>query len=167
MNTYASGTVDGYLYALNPIQQTFSKLLGPLVGLTSNTAPSGKHVLVTFTANNRLVTQIINTVNGTTQSIPFTALPEKCTWYSSDTFYCGIPASYPNGLYPDDWYKGVVSFSDVLWSYTISTQSAVQVAIPPQPIDMFRMESDPATGYLFFMNKNNYELWSYRVGGTD
>lgn len=167
LTTYASGTIDGYMYGLDPIKQTFSKLLGPFVGLTTNTAPDGKHVLATFTINNQLKTQVLDISNGTNQSIPFVVLPEKCVWYSSDIFYCGVPVNYPNGLYPDDWYKGLVSFSDVLWSYTLSTQSAVQVVVPPQPLDIFRMESDPTTGYLFFMNKNNYELWSYRVGGLD
>jgi hypothetical protein len=167
MTTYATGMIDGYLYGLNPTRQTFSKLAGPLVGLTTNTAPDGKHALVTYTSNNHLVTQILNLTNGATQNVPFIALPEKCTWYSFDTFYCGIPTSYPTGLYPDDWYKGLVSFSDVLWSYTLSTQSSAQVVVPRESLDMFRMESNPTTGYLFFMNKNNYELWSYRVGGVD
>ena len=82
-------------------------------------------------------------------------------------FYCGVPSSYPTGVYPDDWYKGLISFSDTLWSYSIAKQESVQVALPPQTIDIERMEAYPDAGYLFFMNKINNELWSYRIQGDD
>lgn len=167
LTTYASGRSEGYMYGLDPNKQTFSKLIGPLQGLTTKTSPNGTHAFATFTLDGQMISRVINLSTGAMQTVPFVTLPEKCTWYTNDVFYCGVPSSYPTGLYPDDWYKGKVNFSDVLWSYTVSTQQAGQVATPYQPIDIFRMESDTTTEYLFFMNKNNYELWSYRVGGSD
>ncbi len=167
LTTYASAVADGYMYGINPETKNFSKLLGPLQGLTTLTSPDGNNVLVTFVQNEQLTTQIINTNTGRSTKLPFITLPEKCTWYSNDQLFCGIPKSFTTAVYPDDWYKGVVSFSDVLWSYTVSTGRSVQIVEPKESLDIFRMESYPSIGYLFFMNKNNYELWSYRISGDD
>lgn len=167
MTTYASSGIDGYMYGLNPTSKTFSKMLGPLQGLTTLTSPDGIHAIIATTEAGQIVNKIVNLSNGTSQSLPFTVLPEKCAWYSNDMFYCGVPSSYPTGVYPDDWYKGLISFSDTLWSYSIAKQESVQVALPPQTIDIERMEAYPDAGYLFFMNKINNELWSYRIQGDD
>ena len=167
LTTYASAVADGYMYGINPETKTFSKLLGPYQALTTLTSPDGTKVLVEFTENERLTTKIINLNTGTAKTLPFVTLPEKCSWYSSDQLFCGIPKGFTTATYPDDWYKGNVGFSDVLWSYTVSTGRSVQIATPKESLDVFRMESYPDVGYLFFMNKNNYELWSYRIGGDD
>ncbi len=167
MTTYASGRTDGYMYGLNPVNKTFSKLLGPSVGLTTLTSPDGLYTLVSDTENNQLVTKIITLVNGTQRVLPFVTLPEKCSWYSNTQLFCGVPGSFTEALYPDDWYKGLVGFSDSIWEYDMGNDRTTQIATPTESIDIFRMDSYSAPGYLFFMNKNNYELWSYRVGGND
>lgn len=167
MTTYASASVDGYMYGLNPVSKTFSKMLGPLPGLTTLTSPDGIHTIIASFENGQMVNRIMNNSNGTNQPLPFTVLPEKCAWYNNDTFYCGVPSSYPTGTYPDDWYKGIISFSDALWSYSISKQESVQVALPPQTIDIERMEAYSDAGYLFFIDKITNQLWSYRIKGED
>lgn len=167
LTTYASGKIDGYMYGLNPTTKNFSKIIGPLQGLTTKTSPNGTHAIITFTMDNSMISRLINLETNIMQPLPFVTLPEKCTWYSNDIFYCGVPTSYPSGLYPDDWYKGKVIFTDTLWKYQVSTQQSTQVITPIQPINIFRIESDTETEYLFFMNKNTYELWSYRIGGDD
>jgi peptidoglycan hydrolase-like protein with peptidoglycan-binding domain len=167
LTTYASAVTDGYMYGLDPQNRTFSKLLGPYQGLTTLTSPDGTKVLAGFTENDQLATKIINLTNGTVKNLPFITLPEKCSWYSNDQLFCGIPKSFTTAIYPDDWYKGTIGFSDVIWSYIPSTGRSIQIATPNEPVDIFRMESYPDVGYLFFMNKNNYELWSYRISGDD
>jgi peptidoglycan hydrolase-like protein with peptidoglycan-binding domain len=167
MTTYASGTVGGYMYGLNPTTQTFSKILGPLQGLTTLTSPDGVHAIIATTENNTLVTRVVNLTTGTSETAPFVVLPEKCSWYSNDLFYCGVTQSFPTATYPDDWYKGLVNLSDTLWSYTLSTKESAQIAVPSQVLDIIKMESYPDSEYLFFINKITNELWSYRVGGED
>ncbi len=167
LTTYSAASVDGYMYGLNPVTNTFSKLLGPLRGLTTLTSPDGVHTLTATTEGNMLTTRLVDITTGTIQNMPFTTLPEKCAWYSNDILYCGIVNSFPTGTYPDDWYKGLVNLSDTLWSYTVSTKSVEQVAVPKQVIDIIKMESHPEAGYLFFINKISNELWSYRVGGAN
>lgn len=167
MTTYSAASVDGYMYGLNPTTNTFSKLLGPMRGLTTLTSPDGVHTLITTTENNILTTRLFDITNGANQPMPFTTLPEKCSWYSNDVVYCGVVNTFPTGIYPDDWYKGLINLSDTIWKYTISTKSVEQVAVPPQVVDIIKMESYPDAGYLFFINKITNELWSYRVGGED
>jgi hypothetical protein len=167
MTTYASGTIDGYMYGMKPENSSFVKLLGPLPGLTTNTSPNGRWVFATYTVNNQFVSRIIDLETGTQQSVPFVTIPEKCTWYSDVEIYCGVPTEFPSGLYPDDWYKGSVVFSDILWKYNRETKERLQLGTFQSPTDIFRIESYNDLGYLFFINKNNNELWSYRVGGDD
>lgn len=167
MTTYASAGIDGYMYGLNPTTKTFSKLLGPIQGLTTLTNPSGTYSLISTSGQNGLTFGLTNLSNGQTLSVPFKTLPEKCAWYSDDVFYCGVVTLFPNATYPDDWYKGLVTLSDTLWSYTISTKEARQLATPTQAIDIVKMKAFPDTEYLFFINNINNELWSYRIGGED
>jgi hypothetical protein len=167
MTTYASGNTTGYMYTLNPTTKSLSRVMGPLQGLTTLTSPTGNYVLLTNIENKKIVTKIVNIKTQTTQILPFVTLPEKCSWYSNDLLYCGVPNAITAGTYPDDWYKGVVGFSDNLWSYTVSTSRAVLVEQPDVPLNIFRMDSFVQPGYLFFMNKTTYELWSYRISGDN
>ena len=167
LTTYASGTVEGYMYQLNVQSNAFQKKLGPINGLTTNTNPSGTKTLISTWENNRLVNKIITLNNLETQTVSFTTIPEKCTWYNDDVLICGIPTTIPNGIYPDVWYKGISRFSDTLQKYTVSTDQLETLAIFPESVDVIRIESDKAAEYVFFMNKNTYELWSYRIGGND
>ncbi len=167
MTTYAASTFGGYMYGLDPTTQKFTKILGPTFGLTTLTSPDGKRVLISSIENRQLVIKVINLDTRSQKILPFSTLPEKCNWYTNDQLFCGVPNTLPVGTYPDDWYKGIISLSDSLWSYTLSTDRAVSVATPRESLDMFRMESFTTPEYLFFINKNNYELWSYRVGGTE
>jgi hypothetical protein len=167
MTTYASGNADGYTYFLNPVTKKFFKVLGPLRGLTTLTSPDGKYILESKVQNGQLTSVLLTLSTRSETVLPFTTLTEKCVWYSNDQFFCGVPNEFPAGMYPDDWYKGLVSFSDTLWSYTPSTNRAVSVVTPNESVDIFRMESYNNSEYLFFMNKNDYTLWSYRIGGQD
>ncbi len=167
LTTYAAGTVEGYMYQLNPQTNSFQKKLGPINGLTTNTNPSGTKTLISAWENNQLVTKIITLNNLQSTLVPFITLPEKCTWYNDDILICGVPNTIPQGVYPDVWYKGISRFSDTLQKYTLSTGELENLAVFPESVDVIRIESDKTAEYLFFMNKNTYELWSYRMGGND
>jgi hypothetical protein len=167
MTTYASGLTEGYMYSLDIPTQKFTKTLGPSTGLTTLTSPDGKSVSVSDSENGQLVLKIIDLTTRTQKILPFTTLSEKCVWYSNDQIYCGVPNTFPQGLYPDDWYKGVLSFSDTLWSYVLSTERAVSVITPAESVDIFRMEPYAKDENIIIMTKNDYTLWSYRIGGQD
>ncbi len=167
LTTYAAAGYDGYLYALNPTTTAFRKLLGPVNGLTTLMSPDEKNVLISSWENNRLVTQIVNTTTDERTIIPFVTLSEKCTWYTTDKIICGVPQSIGNYTYPDTWYKGITRFADSLQTYTLSTGEISTLANFPEAVDVIRIQTDNKTGYIFFMDKNNYNLWSYRLNGID
>jgi hypothetical protein len=152
---------------LNPRQQVFKKVLGPFNGLTTLSSPDGSKVLVTLVENQQLITRIITVAQGTVQNLPFTTYPEKCVWANNDQLYCGVPLSIPVAQHPDDWYKGLFGFADNLWGFTPSSGRSLQISAFPESIDVMRMQYDRTHEYLFFMNKNTYELWSYRIGGSE
>lgn len=167
LTTYAAGNYEGYSYTLDPNTTSLKKVLGPINGLTTNMSPDGKHILISSWENNQLVNKIINTTNNSSTIPPFITLPEKCTWYTVDEIICGVPQTVGNYTYPDAWYKGIARFSDSLQKYTLSTNTVETLAQFPESVDVIRIESDTKTEYVFFMNKNTYELWSYRIGGTE
>lgn len=167
LTTYAAGNYEGYTYVLNPNSTAFRKILGPINGLTTLMSPDETNILTSSWENNQLVTRIININNNQSTIVPFTTLSEKCTWYTADEIICGVPQALGTYIYPDTWYKGIARFADSLQKYTISTGQVETLAVFPEAVDVFRISADTKNEYVFFMDKNSYHLWSYRVSGID
>jgi hypothetical protein len=69
-----------------------------------------------------------------------------------------------NGLYPDDWYRGEVSFSDQIWKINLndgSTNMLIDPILIPdgEDIDATNLALDANEDYLFFINKKDSFLW--------
>ena len=67
----------------------------------------------------------------------------------------------PEALYPDDWYKGLVSFSDVLVKINAENLSASSFVLDPagagpDAVNLFLSEDEKT---LFFMNRRDNSLW--------
>jgi hypothetical protein len=57
-----------------------------------------------------------NMSTGSNIELPFFTLAEKCVWENGEEYlYCAVPTSLPLRELPDAWYKGQVSFDDVLY----------------------------------------------------
>ena len=71
--------------------------------------------------------------------------------------YCAIPPSVPRAEYPDAWYQGSVSFSDVFWKIDTATGAAFFLANPKEfgagNIDAVNPFLSDDERYLFFTNK--------------
>jgi hypothetical protein len=101
--------------------------------------------------------------------IPAIALmPEKCVASHSEKgmLFCGAPTSFDTQKkYPDDWYKGTVSFSDVLFKVN-APSSTVQVIADLEgesgrAIDIATIGVSPNGTLLYFINKNDNALWVF------
>jgi hypothetical protein len=95
-------------------------------------------------------------------------IPEKCTTSIRErgVLYCGAQTSFDSTKkYPDDWYKGVVSFSDTLFridapSSTVQILSALE-GESGRSIDIAQIGIDKNSEYLYFINKNDNTLWMF------
>lgn len=102
-------------------------------------------------------------------SIPIIALmPEKCAASGAEKgiLFCGVPTSFDETKkYPDDWYKGVATFSDRLFrvnapSSTIQTVSSLEQE-SGRPIDISFMGISTDGKLLYFINKYDNTLWAF------
>jgi len=160
---------SGYMYFLTT-GGTMTKALGNIAGLTTLTSPDLANAIFSSSNTGGFATGIYNFSKGTT--LAFTSnptLPEKCVWSKTvkTTAYCAVPVTIPVANYPDDWYKGNISFVDNIYKIDLKL-SAVQLvySLPKdQNIDAFNLFLDTKEENLYFTNKNDYYLWGLKVKG--
>ncbi|MFA6050438.1 MAG: hypothetical protein WC761_04550, partial [Candidatus Paceibacterota bacterium] len=165
VTTKPSGTVNGYGYTLNLSNGSLRKIVGGIAGLT-------------LLPNSSLTTYLGGATPGTTirlftvtpedpepQILPLSTLPEKCVWAKKtpNTVYCAVPSAIFPATYPDDWYKGKISFSDQIWKINTVTQETTLVSNLPsesnQAIDGVNLSIADDDAYLTFINKIDLTLW--------
>lgn len=164
----ASGSLGGYAFLVDSAGR-FTRIAGPLAGLTALASPSGKWVFLSFVRDGALQTALFNSKNGEIIALPVGTLTEKCAWTTDDgALYCGVPTTTSaSNLYPDDWYQGVVHFSDRLWRIDVSGRYAQMILdfqeVSGETLDVTSLALDPAQTTLVFLNKNDGSLWSYSL----
>ncbi len=163
LTTLASSEADGYMYFLNPTTSDFQKVLGPIRGLTTLVNPSGTTVLVGSAVDRNISLATYTVATGQMTPRDIKTLPAKCTWQNDTIVICAVPQAITSGQYPDDWYQGNVSFTDSFWSLDIVQNSTTNLFTPGQSFDAYSLKVSPDDGYLYFINKPNGTLWSYRM----
>ena len=166
--TKPSGTLLGNAFLVDGTGR-FSRLYGPAHGLVALASPLGKWVLVSYTRDTAMQMGLVNTATNETLLLPVATIADKCVWATDESaLYCGIPVSPPtNGIYPDDWYQGAVSFSDRIWKIHVSGRYAQLILDFSKetdvPLDAEALAIDTAGTTLVFVNKNDGSLWSYQL----
>ena len=157
--TTPTASQTGYLYKISKNELAYVTEGGPgLMGFIFNNAP-----IVTTTDDAWVVSSVI--ALGKKAPLPMAVIPEKCV--GSETFlYCAVPRDFGNvGTFPDNWYKGVTSYSDILWEIDV----AVGIAIPisdfefesGRQIDVSKIGISEDNTRLYFINKNDNTLWMF------
>ncbi len=154
------------LYFLNTSTNAIEKILGGYNGLTTLVSPDIKSVLFTKNDENTTNTNIYNLAKGSVVSFPLTTFPEKCAWSKKDVsiLFCAVPRILPTQQYPDDWYQGVVSFSDALYRVNTKNNSVTLIADPlvlvQESIDVVNPSLTEKEDFILFQNKKDGILWS-------
>lgn len=164
LTTLASSEADGYMYFLNPVTGDFQKILGPVPGLTTLVNPSASTVLMSSSANKRFSLATYTVATGTITPRDLSTLPAKCTWQNDTVAFCAVPQNISSGQYPDDWYQGLTSFTDSFWSIDTAQNSTTNIVSPSQKFDADHLLVSPDGTYLYFINRIDGTLWSYRMG---
>jgi len=156
--------LDGYAFSVDR-NGSFTRILGPLRGLSTLPSPSGANILYSYVDRAKLYTQVLDAAARTTVPLPLATLPEKCVWTpDSSAVYCAVPTSL-SGQLPDEWYQGARPFSDRIWRIDLATRVATLVFDPRQlaetSIDAQALSLDSASDVLVFMNRLDGSLWSY------
>lgn len=167
--TKPSGTTDGFGYILTLSSGTLANISSNVPGLEGTMSPQGDYVLISAAQDSGVATAVYSVAKKTTAVLPIDTLASKCAWSATEksVVYCGVPATVPAGTYPDDWYKGSVSFTDRLWKIDVTTQQTDLMLDPGaqtlSDIDMTDLAIDPTDSYIIFINKKDLSLWSYKL----
>lgn len=153
---------EGYLYKV--------------VGRNLEYVTNGGTALVGITYDNGVITSAINSDGGITSTalentgvtykIPLELIPEKCIQNpgTESTLYCAVPVA-TNGAFPDQWYMGAVSFTDVLWRVDIHKGEALALSNflqdSSREIDVAQIGTNSDGTLIWFINKNDNTLWMF------
>ncbi|MEI6304490.1 MAG: hypothetical protein WCP09_00520 [Candidatus Taylorbacteria bacterium] len=166
LTTKGSATYAGFLYFVNPKTGAWKKVIGPILGLSTRVSHDAKYVLASSAESDSVSTAIYNISTQKYTGAVIRTLADKCVWgnFNISMVYCATPSEPVPGLYPDDWYRGIISTVDKIWQLSATSGEVHLVSsITDQSdrvIDAFNLGLDPKDEFLFFMNKNDLSLWS-------
>lgn len=169
--TRPSSDVPGYLFLLDTKTKALTKVLDGLKGLTVKVSRDGKRILYSETREGTPELFVYDTEKKESRDLYFSTLPEKCAWSvkESAVAYCAVPQQMSQALYPDQWYRGTVSFSDSVWKInTATTTGSVEKVFAPADyrapeMDIVNPVLSSDDSYLLFMNKKTGTPWVYRI----
>jgi len=163
--TKASSGLDGYAFLVSRTDGSFTRILGPLRGLSTLPNPQSGSVLYSFNDRGKLSAHVLDLACHTATPLPLATLSEKCVWvFGERALYCAIPTTVQGNL-PDDWYQGVLSFTDRIWRVDLETRLATLIVDPKEvgevEIDAVSLAIDSQEDVLVFTNKKDGSLWVY------
>lgn len=162
--TRASSGLDGYALVLDAAG-SWSRMFGPLRGLSILPSPDGRKVLYSYLDGRTLRLSVFDRATSDSVSLPIVTFSEKCSWTSDSTaLYCGVPKSLSGNL-PDDWYQGALITVDRLWRVDLSDRVATLIIDPSETggalIDVTAPIVDANADVFVFRNKTDGSLWAY------
>lgn len=166
ISTKASGVSSGYLYFIDVKKPVMKKILGGITGLSTKVSADAKKVIISSASSRGFTTSLYDVKNNSTQEVVFRTSADKCVWSKKyvDEVYCAVPTEIPAGIYPDDWYRGNVSFVDQIWHLDTTTGEVHLMAsllnLSDELIDATDLALGPREDYLYFINKRDLTLWS-------
>lgn len=164
-----SGIAQGSAYILNTASGSYSKIAGDLLGLVALGNADNSRVLLSATVNRSLTTLVFDSKTNKNESVSIQTIVDKCAWSTKNknTVFCAVPRSLPNGIYPDDWYKGKVSFDDSLWKIDVASGETENLFDPELEVgismDIFKLSLDKEENVLLFTNKKDMTVWLYSL----
>lgn len=164
-HTGPSAFLDGYAFQIGATSGAFTRVLGPLRGLSTLPSPDGTRLLYSYLDRGTIRLAVLDVATRTAIALPVATLTEKCVWAPDGlSAYCGVPTALPNGL-PDFWYQGAVTFSDRLWKIDMTERLATLIidptAVADLSIDAVALNTDPEEDVLLFTDKHTGALWVY------
>ena len=161
--TTPSGFQNGFLYKVGPkssLTYTTSGMKG-LLGFQY----TGGVIFGSIKQTRPEFTLLKN--NGEKKPLFLPYIPEKCI---SDVTHvnmvlCAIPQNIKNNTFPDDWYMGDISYSDMLVQTNVENNELGTVVNllteSGQEIDVSRIGISESGSLIYLINKNNNALWLY------
>jgi hypothetical protein len=162
MTQKASAFATGYTVEVF----TGKRLVNDKTGLISLGSEDEDNLISSMNSQKGLATFLFNKKTATTSILPIKTIASKCTFEKSyPSVICGVPTFIPKSVYglPDDWYQGVVSFSDTLYRFSNDGNTGgVIIDLKKQSgedLDIIKLHTNSSDSYLSFINKKDGSLW--------
>lgn len=160
-----SAKLPGYLYTLT--NGTIKRLNVTGNGLTVEA--NQDYYVSTMQMGQKPSSFISRSKDQKTSSLPIVMEPSKCVFSTqeSNVLFCGYELTEYSYEFPDNWYKGLVSFSDKIWRIDLERGSATQIVNPEmetgRTVDITNMIIGDSDEILYFTNKTDNTLWMYEI----
>ena len=155
---------DGFLYRLNLATGLSEKLLGPELGLEIST--NGRDVVLSESDrdNQTILSFLLNIGTRKIKTASLKIIPKKCAWSKLDknALFCALPAPFPPAVFPDDWYQGKISFSDILAKINTANLSAEGFDLEggPDAVNPFLSGDE---NIFFYTDRRDGSLWKINL----
>lgn len=156
LTTSPSGISRGFSYKKPLGVGGFEKVVGGFFGLTTKVSPDNLVIFSAFSGNS---VHLFQKRGGENINLSPDTLPEKCSSLDG-VFVCGVPNSIPSGLYPDNWYKGNVSFNDSVWALYPNSGFSDLLYSEGGVFDVVKPQISDDGGLFLFVNKKDSGLWA-------
>lgn len=116
-----------------------------------------------------LVSEVFNELSGALKQLPVLAWSEKCIFdlVSQNTLWCAASAGELSRDSQSDWFKGLVTFSDLLWKIdTVSGEATLIENLADssgRDVDVIDVSVDQSSKFLLFKNKLDDSLWLKKI----
>ncbi len=163
--TAPSGLAEGYLFTYNITTGRFNRILGPFFGLMSLWSPDATKILVSSTKpdGTGLGLSVYSNTGDPLFSFARKTIPEKCVFINALKLLCGVPRLLSaTSVLPDEYLRGEINTSDTLIEFDLKTQDVKEI-MKEGNFDMSNLLLSKEGDYLFFVNRTDGTLWSYRI----
>lgn len=172
--TAPSGIVKGSLLSTTTDTTnggSLTKVLSELFGLTVKYSDDGKLLLYSQTDQyGHSPSLYLLKENEISEDMRLNTISDKCAFSKNNNIYCAVP-SVINGslILPDDFYKGITSFSDSFFKIDIQNNRNFSLFDTKYLKDLgydFNASDlvvSPNEGYLVFINKKDGLLYSIKI----
>ena len=124
-------------------------------------------MFISESANNSVKNKILSLKDAKEYNLGLKTLPEKCVWSLKEKgiIFCAVPFTLDSADYPDDWYRGKISFKDAIFkiNYLTGENKVVGEEILTLDFDAINPFLSSDEKYLFFTNKKDSALWSLKM----
>jgi len=169
IQTKPSYLIEGVSFILNTETGVIKRLLGSKLALLVRVSPSKNFTLYYEQTNlGDSGLYINNKKEGSSTKLSVYTLPEKCIFDKEETFlWCAVPSTVKKSGFPDNWYKGTISFDDRLVKVDLDDYSVTTylnpTSIGEEVVDMTDISFNSDETFLFFTNKKDLTLWGLRL----
>jgi peptidoglycan hydrolase-like protein with peptidoglycan-binding domain len=169
LTTRPTFALPGENYSIRTSGGDLIRTINNKKGLTVLPSANGEYLLFNETVNGNPKLFSKNKNTNTEKDLGVFTQTEKCVFtQQSNKAYCGVPRTIPVGQYPDDWYKGIVSFDDTLWVFGLDSDTPNRFLVDPeedrgQEFDITKLMLSPQEDYLIFTDKKTGLLYGLSI----